>query len=802
MSRLKRSLRSRRLVIQSLESRIAMAVDLGFCHPLSAPAPLVVAPSAAAPPPLAGDVPPPADGSVEAVYGPVNSVLDEAFLGPRRDMESGTNAWAGEIAWAANSDTDTTGPVDTANPVDTADLVETGEPAWPAAFDVAVSSLVAAEGEAALATPTPIGSSPFDPNSDGEVTALDGLLVLTHLSRVQFGQEQTDAAAIRRFDVNGDGGITPTDALRILNEISAANQAGYSRLTIPLVTLDRAPTTVGGQLTAEGLGMRLSVATGVTKVYAALRVSGGAEQVSDLSSLLTGSTVQVSHDEVVRRFSPAEKLPLQWSFWTDVPGRAVRSRAELVWSLPPEPPPPADGILWAGNAEVGSGAVIDQTHSSYSLIKTDVSSQGSRAFHLVHPTGAHEGFVADQTIRARTDTKLFFMSRLGYAMKNQVAKVYVSTDGGATWAHEVFSQPGTEGAGETSFSLREVDLSAFARRDIRVRFLYERQAGLIYTQTETRMGWWIDDIQIGSAFRKSQFSIGNPSNQEQHLLEYIYRARVDALTEANRLAAETDPAIKNAYTVFGVTAANIRNQYSVQAASGFLARNAQPLSFQTTLLRSSEMHSQDMLSSRIQAHTSSSNPPAPFKPGFTPSQRAQSLGYVGNVAESVYAHAQSVRHVHASFTVDWGGDSPSQAEYNPAFRGQGMQNPAGHRKMVHGAKYNEIGVGIVAGSSGNVGPLLVTADFGSTGTTYVTGVAYRDTNRNGFYDPGEGLGGVRVDVPGSAYYAITSASGGYSVPVNGNKTYSVAFSGGGQPNWSTNVLVSASLNKKVDYRLT
>ncbi|RPH78278.1 MAG: hypothetical protein EHM77_07090, partial [Planctomycetaceae bacterium] len=93
LSRLKRSLRSRRLVIQSLESRIAMAVDLGFCHPLSAPAPLVVAPSAAALPP--------ADGSIEAVYGPVNSVLDEAFLGPRQDMESGTNAWAGEIAWAA-----------------------------------------------------------------------------------------------------------------------------------------------------------------------------------------------------------------------------------------------------------------------------------------------------------------------------------------------------------------------------------------------------------------------------------------------------------------------------------------------------------------------------------------------------------------------------------------------------------------------------------------------------------------------------------------------------------------------------
>lgn len=766
-----------------------MAVDLGVCFPLDASVP---------PDPL-----PPAAVSDAVIYGPVNDVPIEPLSGPLQHDRFGASSSPEASFWDAGSVADELSKFDPVNVVEMLRMADTGESSWAAASDAAVASLVSAsgaEGEGAVATPMPIGASPFDPNSDGEVTPLDGLMVLIHLSRLQVNEVPPDTA-IKRFDTNGDGEVTPADALRILNEISAANQAGYSRLTVPLVSLERPTATVGGQLTAEGLGMRLSVASGVTKVYAAMRESNGVEKVSDLSSLLSGSTIQLSHDEVVRRFSPKEKLPLQWSFWTDVPGRTVRSRAELVWSLPPEPPAPANGILWAGNAEVGSGAVIDQTHSSYSLIQTEASSQGSRAFHLLHPVGASEGFVIDKTIRARSDTRLFFMSRLGFAMKNQVAKVLVSTDGGATWPHEVFSQAGTEGAGETSFMLREVDLSSFARQDIRVRFLYERQPGLIYPQTETRMGWWIDDIQIGSAFIKSQFSIGNPTNQEQAFLEHINRARADALTEANRLAAETDPAIKNAYNVYGVSAANIRNQYSVQAASGFIARNAQPLSFQSTLLRSAEMHSQDMLTSRTQAHTSSANPPAPFKPGFTASQRAQSLGYVGNVAESVYAYAQSVKHVHAAFTVDWGGDFPSQAEYNPAFRGQGMQNPAGHRKMIHGAKYNEIGIGIVAGSSGGVGPLLVTADFGSNSTVYVTGVAYRDTNRNGFYDAGEGLGGLRVEVAGSAYYAITSSSGGYSVPVNGNGTYTVEFSGGGQPKWSTTAQVSGNLSKKVDYKL-
>ena len=44
-------------------------------------------------------------------------------------------------------------------------------------------------------------------------------------------------------------------------------------------------------------------------------------------------------------------------------------------------------------------------------------------------------------------------------------------------------------------------------------------------------------------------------------------------------------------------------------------------------------------------------------------------------------------------------------------------------------------------------------------------MVYQDTNGNGFYDPGEGIGGIRVDVTGATFFAVTSSSGGYSVPV-------------------------------------
>ena len=58
--------------------------------------------------------------------------------------------------------------------------------------------------------------------------------------------------------------------------------------------------------------------------------------------------------------------------------------------------------------------------------------------------------------------------------------------------------------------------------------------------------------------------------------------------------------------------------------------------------------------------------------------------------------------------------------------------------------------------------------FGAAGTVFITGVAYRDANSNGAYDPGEGLAGITITTDRGAWYAVTSASGGYSIPVPAN----------------------------------
>ena len=115
-----------------------------------------------------------------------------------------------------------------------------------------------------------------------------------------------------------------------------------------------------------------------------------------------------------------------------------------------------------------------------------------------------------------------------------------------------------------------------------------------------------------------------------------------------------------------------------------------------------------------------------------------------------------------------------------------------------------MGIGVVLGSnggSGGVGPQLATQDFGSVGglLPFVTGVVYRDLNANGFYDPGEGVGGVTVNVSNANYYAITAGSGGYSVPVPGSGSYTVTFSGGSVATAQRTATVTAAQNAKVDY---
>ena len=275
----------------------------------------------------------------------------------------------------------------------------------------------------------------------------------------------------------------------------------------------------------------------------------------------------------------------------------------------------------------------------------------------------------------------------------------------------------------------------------------------------------------------SLYSIGEPTDEEQGYLEFINRARANPAAEGLRWQAATDPEVLSSYGFFQVNLALLASQLAVIAP-------APPLAFNVNLLTSARGHSADMFTNAFQGHTGTD--------GRGLNERATAQGYAWQrLGENVYSYAESVVHGHAGFEVDWGGSAATG----------GMQSPPGHRNNIHDPRFREIGVGVVLGSNGGVGPQLVTQDFGADASNrpFLTGVAYYDFNTNGFYDPGEGIGGVTVTVSGAGFSAVTANSGGYTVPLPGDGTFTVAFSAAGLPVTTRTVVVVGGVNVKADF---
>ena len=280
---------------------------------------------------------------------------------------------------------------------------------------------------------------------------------------------------------------------------------------------------------------------------------------------------------------------------------------------------------------------------------------------------------------------------------------------------------------------------------------------------------------------KRRYDIGDLTGDEQAYVELVNRARVDPKAEGRRLVETEDPDVLAAYRSSNVDLDWVLNApdegFNHLPVAGVLVPNA-------ALTEAARRHTQDMFDNNFQGHGGSD--------GSGPGDRAKDAGYnkLAALGENVYAFAKSVFHGHAGFNVDWGRNEP-----------HGIQNPPGHRLAIHDPAYREIGVGVINGSKGNVGPQLVTQEFGTRWniTTFVTGVAYYDLNGNRFYDSGEGLGGIRVDVEGSNFYALTRNSGGFGVPVPRNGRYQVTFSGTGFADEIVSAVVARPENAKVDF---
>lgn len=270
-------------------------------------------------------------------------------------------------------------------------------------------------------------------------------------------------------------------------------------------------------------------------------------------------------------------------------------------------------------------------------------------------------------------------------------------------------------------------------------------------------------------------SAGEPSNDEQLMLELTNRMRWDPAAELHilvninkgppatwRAPKSNDPNVASALGYFNVDANTLATQWAG------LATRVAPLAWNGALHNAAVAHNAEMIRYDQQSHQLPGEP--------TLGQRLVSAGYAYTAgAENVYAYSDSVFYGHAGFAVDWG---PAPG---------GIQNPPGHRNTIMNGNLREVGISITPENNPAtaVGPLVITQDFGRrNGNPFLTGVVYDDAGAapDHFYTPGEGLGGVTVQALTSGTSAVrgsttTFASGGYTLQLAAGK-YDVTLSGG------------------------
>ncbi|MCL4176590.1 MAG: immunoglobulin domain-containing protein [Verrucomicrobia bacterium] len=197
-------------------------------------------------------------------------------------------------------------------------------------------------------------------------------------------------------------------------------------------------------------------------------------------------------------------------------------------------------FIFVEGAEDGADRFNVSISSGYDVIVTQPVASGSHAFHLAHPILTPQYlsylpvFVPSQT------TSVEFHSRLGWASTSQVARVQVLVGGAGVW-QDIYAQPGSGGAGEPSFTLRSISLTAFAGRSIQIRFVYDGTSGSYYPGSDIGLGWYLDDITITEAeeLHDSQLSApftGNtfawsPASEGDYAFEVRAQVFVDYLAE-------------------------------------------------------------------------------------------------------------------------------------------------------------------------------------------------------------------------------------------------------------------------------
>ena len=279
-----------------------------------------------------------------------------------------------------------------------------------------------------------------------------------------------------------------------------------------------------------------------------------------------------------------------------------------------------------------------------------------------------------------------------------------------------------------------------------------------------------------------------PTAEEQLMVQLINRAREDAYLEMETLFAAGDANIDFAVGYFAnyadlqddgldndsITVVDFQALALSQVAGiGPLA----PLAWNGNLAASAQTHNELMIEFDAQTHNvlAANFGTDADEPGLL--QRIYAGGYTWqtglSVGENIFGYTNDPLYGHGGFYIDWG------------FTPTGIQDPAGHRNAMLSSTFRDIGIDYQAVPASNTqisGPFTVTQHFGYSAPTTpkLVGVVIDDLDSDGFYDIGEGLGGITVTAVGNdqTFQTQTWASGGYALAIDENITYQVTFSGG------------------------
>lgn len=230
----------------------------------------------------------------------------------------------------------------------------------------------------------------------------------------------------------------------------------------------------------------------------------------------------------------------------------------------------------------------------------------------------------------------------------------------------------------------------------------------------------------------------HPTPFEQLLVELVNRARADPAGEAARLGIGLDDG---------------RDGPPLGAAP------RPPLAPNPALLAAARRHGVWMIAADVFAHDGEA--------GSTPADRAAAEGYGWPVGENIaFQGTTGALEIDADLV---------RAQHAGLFRSPG------HRENMLSAPWREIGAGQATGAFAMDGVVydasMVVVKMGaSRGPAFLTGVVIDDRDGDGFYDPGEGVGGVRVTATGAAgvFETETAPAGGYALALPAG-AYAVAF---------------------------